>query len=78
MKKLSHDEQIELKEMSSYLHVSELELLLKQLHLSSDGFNKNELITRLIHFLEHHQPLHDTHLDFTNPWPIRKRSTKPA
>ncbi len=24
-----------------------------------------------IHFLVHHQPLTDTHLDFSNPWPIQ-------
>jgi hypothetical protein len=31
---------------------------------------ENGITVPLIHFLEHHQPLHDTHLDFTNPWPL--------
>lgn len=50
MKKLSNDEQIELKEMLSHLHVSELESLLEQLNLSSKSFNKSELVTRLFHY----------------------------
>lgn len=31
---------------------------------------ENKITIPLIHFLEHHQPLRDNHLDFTNPWPI--------
>jgi len=29
-----------------------------------------------IHFLVYHQPLVDTHLDFSNPWPIQGYSTQ--
>lgn len=29
----------------------------------------NELPIKYIQFLVHHQPMHDLHLDFINPWP---------
>ena len=31
---------------------------------------ENNIPIHHISFLVHHQPLHDTHLDFSNPWPI--------
>lgn len=50
MNYLSDEEQNQLKEILSYLHVDELKLQLEQLDLSSKGFNKNELIQRLVHY----------------------------
>lgn len=50
MKYLPEDEQIQFKEALSYMHVDELKLQLEQLGLSSKGFNKNELIQRLVHY----------------------------
>jgi hypothetical protein len=31
---------------------------------------ENEPSVHKIHFLVHHHPMEDTHLDFSNPWPI--------
>lgn len=31
---------------------------------------ENEPAVRFIHFLVHHHPMEDDHLDFANPWPI--------
>lgn len=47
---LSRKEQIDLKEALSYLHVHELEQQLESLQLSTKGFNKKELIDRILHF----------------------------
>lgn len=41
----------ELKENLSYLHVDELKAQLQELGLSVKGFNKNELIERLMHYV---------------------------
>jgi len=49
-KNLSKKEQIELKEALSHLHIEELEQQLESLNLSTKGFNKKELINRLMHF----------------------------
>lgn len=51
MKNLSRKEQIDLKEALSHLHVHELEQQLELLHLSTKGFNKKELIDRLMHYV---------------------------
>lgn len=50
MSYLPAEEASQLKEALSHLHVEELELQLTQLGLSSQGFNKNELIERLMHY----------------------------
>lgn len=50
MKKLSRKEQIDLREALSHLHVHELEKQLESLLLSTKGFNKKELIDRLMHY----------------------------
>jgi len=50
MRTLSKDEQINLQEMLSYLHVNELKAQLELLNLSSKAFNKSELIARLMHY----------------------------
>lgn len=50
MKKLTKQEQIELREALSYLHIEELKEQLEQLKLSIIGFNKKELIDRLMHY----------------------------
>ncbi|HEV2600822.1 MAG TPA: hypothetical protein VGT41_00855 [Candidatus Babeliales bacterium] len=50
MKQLSHDELIQLQEALAYLHVEELKVQLEQLQLSPRGFNKHELICRLMHY----------------------------
>lgn len=51
MKKLSNAQLIELKESLSHMHVSELKAQLKQLKLSIIGFNKRELIDRLVYYV---------------------------
>lgn len=48
--KLSQPEQIELKEALSHMHVAELKKELAHLGLSIKGFNKKELIDRLMHY----------------------------
>jgi hypothetical protein len=50
MNKLSEKELTQLKEALLYLHVEELKSQLEALNLSSKGFNKNELIQRIIHY----------------------------
>lgn len=50
MKKISPDQLIELKEALSHMHVSELKNQLEELHLSIKGFNKKELIDRLVYY----------------------------
>lgn len=50
MKYLSEDDETQFKEALAYMHVDELKLQLEQLGLSSKGFNKNELIQRLVHY----------------------------
>lgn len=50
MKNLSRKEQIGLKEALSHLHIHELEQQLEILHLSTKGFNKKELIDRIMHY----------------------------
>jgi hypothetical protein len=50
MNRLSDSEQIQLKEALSHLYVEELKLQLETLKLSSEAFNKNELIQRLVHY----------------------------
>lgn len=37
---------------------------------------ENGIQTGKIHFLIHHKPLEDVHLDFSNPWPIEGFVTK--
>jgi len=32
---------------------------------------ENKITIPFIHFLVHHQPLQDTHLDFSHPWPLQ-------
>lgn len=51
------------KEQSTYEKWLFIEGLLKTLR-------ENVTTIRFITFLVHHQPLHDAHLDFCNPWPI--------
>ena len=51
MKKLSKYELVELQEALSHLHVVELKNQLEELKLSMKGFNKNELINRLVHYV---------------------------
>lgn len=50
MKLLSQNDHVELKEALSYMHVNELKLQLELLQLSSKGFNKKELVERLVHY----------------------------
>lgn len=52
MKKLSEHELIELQEALSHLHVGELKKQLEDLQLSTKGFNKQELIKRLVHYAQ--------------------------
>ncbi len=49
--KLSHTEQIELKEALSHMHVGELKQACTDLQLSTKAFNKKELIDRLMHYV---------------------------
>lgn len=46
----SKEDQTELKENLSYLHVDELKAQLQTLGLSVQAFNKQELIERLLHY----------------------------
>jgi len=50
MHSLLEKDQAELKENLSYLHIDELKSQLQELGLSLKGFNKNELIERLLHY----------------------------
>ena len=50
MKRLSENERIQFKEALSYMHIAELKSQLEELNLSVQGFNKNELIQRLVHY----------------------------
>jgi len=50
MQYLSQKDQVELRENLSYLHIDELKSQLEELGLSLQGFNKNELIERLLHY----------------------------
>jgi len=50
MKILTQNQQIELKEALSHMHVAELKAQLETLRLSPKGFNKKELIDRLVHY----------------------------
>jgi hypothetical protein len=52
MKKLSQAQLIELKEALSYMNVSELKTLLGKIQLCIKGFNKKELIDRLVYYAE--------------------------
>ncbi len=51
------------KNQSTYAKLMWVEGLLKTIR-------ENGIKVQMIHFLVHHQPLSDFHLDFTNPWPI--------
>jgi len=51
-------------ESNTYTKWMWIEGLLKTIRL-------NNLDIQRITFLEHHQPLQDDHLDFSNPWPIK-------
>lgn len=51
MQYLSKEDQAELKENLSYMHIDELKSQLQELGLSLKGFNKNELIERLAHYV---------------------------
>jgi len=51
MKLLSLDQQVEFREALAHLHVAELKTQLEKLNLSSKGFNKKELIDRLVLFV---------------------------
>ncbi len=50
MKDLSSEQQNELREALSHMHVAELEAQLEALNLSTKSFNKAELINRLMHY----------------------------
>lgn len=60
---LSFDRQPFSKESTTYEKWMWLEGLLKTIR-------DNGIKIQGIQFLVHHQPLKDTHLDFTNPWPL--------
>lgn len=50
MNYLLQEDAVEFRENLSYMHVDELESQLQELGLSLKGFNKNELIERLVHY----------------------------
>ncbi len=60
---LSFDRNLLPKEWSTYHKWMLVEGLLKTIR-------ENNISIECISFLVHHQPLHDPHLDFTNPWPV--------
>lgn len=59
---ISFDRSPLLKESSVYTKLMVIQSLLKTLH-------DNGIVVQKVQFLVHHQPLHDTHLDFSRPWP---------
>lgn len=60
---ISFDRSLFSKEATTYEKWMLIEGLLKTLQ-------ENGITTPRIHFLIHHQPMLDPHLDFTSPWPL--------
>jgi Domain of unknown function (DUF6434) len=57
MKQLSEIEITQLREALSHLHIKELKTHLEKLNLSTQAFNKHELIERLMHYIKTGQEL---------------------